>query len=282
MPRLIATVILVGFALIPVAARAQATALPRLELSTQVSTQTGNQHAATWSPRLTFAVAPLSALEVTADLRPTTADAWGTRSSAQSYGLHLRQTLWSRGRLQVFGVVGGGREHTTVSFRGRVLETRDGMVTYGPYQFSEDTMALHIGTAVQFEASPYLALRSDLRLAVGQDAGLRGMIGGVIPLGRRFQADSSRANPLAGHDSLANGMAIGAATGGVALGLTSGVYAGIFCGETNDCGVASAALVIVGTVTGAALGGVVGAVVDSLIIHTTPTSTSAAVAVRWR
>ena len=281
MPRLIATVIVVGFALVPTGARAQAAALPRLELSTQVSTQTGNPHAAT-SPRLTLTVAPLSALEVTADLRPTTVDEWGMQSSAQSYDLHLRQTLWSRGRLQVFGVVGGGLEHTTSSFPSRVLETRDGMVTSGPFRFSEETMALHIGTAVQFEASPYLALRSDLRTTIGQDAGLRGMIGGVIPLGRKFQADPRRANLLAGHDGLANGMAIGAATGGVALGLSAGVYAGIFCGETDDCGVASAALVIVGTVTGAALGGVVGAVVDSLIIHTTPTSARAAVAVRWR
>jgi hypothetical protein len=281
MPRTFVGLLVASLVAAPAIARAQTQDWPKSELSAQISTQTGSNQAITWSPRLTMRVAPLSALELTADFRPMTGDEFGTRVGSQSYGLHLRQTLWSRGRVQVFGVVGAGGERVHYFFPGRTITGRDGPEVIAPAEFSDTGLAVHIGTAVQFEASRFLALRADLRTTLSDEGGLRAMVGGVVPLGGRFKADPAGGNLRAGHDSLTNGIAIGAGTGAVISGLGAGFLVTVLC-EQDDCLEAATGAVVVAAVAGAALGGVVGGVVDSLIIRTKPGGASASVAVRWR
>ena len=283
MARIFTAALAAGLALVPMAASAQdPPAPPGTELGAQVSMQTGQQGGLTWTPRVSLSLLPLTSLDITADIRPPHGDAFDTRRSSQSIGLHVRQTLWSRGRWQVFGVVGAGGEHTTTFFPGRTIEGRDGPVTFAPSEFSETGLAVHIGPAVQVEVSPRLALRADLRTTLSQEGGLRAMVGAIVPLGGRFQADSTRANPRAGHDSLTNGIAIGAGTGALVSAGFAAFMMTVFCDQGDDCLAATTGAVIVASVAGAGLGGVVGAVVDSLIIRAKPGGGSASIGVRWR
>lgn len=184
MPRPIATVILVGFALVPAAARAQVPDPPRAELGVQVSAQTGERGAPSWSPRITFNLTPATALEVAADVRQPRVDAFATRTSGQWYALHLRQSLLQRGRLQVFGVVGAGAGETTQDFPGRTIGDRTGSITYPPSRYREYGFAAHVGAAAQYEAASRLAFRADVRATASERGGLRAMAGVVIPVGR--------------------------------------------------------------------------------------------------
>lgn len=68
--------------LIPAVAAAQETRLPRLEFAGHVSAQTGRRQSATWSPRISWNVTPLTAIEATADVSPTTDNPnWGRESA---------------------------------------------------------------------------------------------------------------------------------------------------------------------------------------------------------
>jgi hypothetical protein len=281
MARILTASLVAGLLCAPAGASAQAPDGPSAQLGGQVSMQTGQQHALTFTPRLTLPVSPLTAVDFTADLRPEHGDEFGTRFSSQSYGVHLRQVLWSGGRWKVFGVVGAGGERTTQSSPGRVTDGRFEPVVVGPYEFTDTGLAVHVGPAVQVEVSPRLALRGDLRATLSNDGGLRAMVGGVVPLGRRFAADSSRGNLRAGHDSLSNGIAIGAGTGALTAGAFAAFISTVLC-ETDDCLAGTTAAVITAGVAGAGIGGVVGAVIDSLIVRKEPGGVSAGVAVRWR
>ena len=184
MPRLIATIILVGFALVPAAARAQVPDPPRAEIGVQVSGQTGERGALSWSPRITFNLAPATALEVAADVRRPRADVFATRTSGQWYALHLRQSLLQRGRLQVFGVIGAGAGETTWDFPGRTIEVRNGSITYPPSRYRDYGFAAHVGAAAQYEVAARLAVRADVRATASESGGLRAMAGVVTPVGR--------------------------------------------------------------------------------------------------
>jgi hypothetical protein len=195
--------------------------------------------------------------------------------------VHLRQVLWSGGRWQVFGVVGAGGERTTTRFPGGVTDGRFGPIVIAPSEFTDTGLAVHVGPAVQVEVSPRLALRADLRATLSNNGGVRAMVGGVVPVGRPFAADASRGNLRAGHDSLTNGIAIGAGTGAVVAAGFAAFISTVLC-ESDDCLAGTTAAVITAGAAGAGIGGVVGAVVDSLIIRAKPGSASASVAVRWR
>jgi hypothetical protein len=104
---------------------AQTPAVPSAELGGQVSMQTGQQSALTFTPRLTLRLSPLTSVDVTADIRPEHDGEFGNRTSSQSYGVHVRQVLWSGGRWQVFGVVGAGGERATHRVPGYVFEARE-------------------------------------------------------------------------------------------------------------------------------------------------------------
>lgn len=264
MPRLIATVIFLGCALAPAGAWAQAPSPPKAELGLQASMQTGERNALSWSPRFSLTLTPTSALEFTADVRPARSDPRKVRTSSQWYSVHLRQTLFQRGRWQVSGVVGAGGGQTTMSFPGETVDFGHGMVVYAPGTFREAGLAAHVGAAAQYEVSGRFALRADVRATASDSGGLRAMIGGVVPLGRRFPADSSRKNLMDDYDSVANGLVIGAASGAAVTAALAGFYSVLLC-EQDDCDSFFAGAVVVGAAIGTGVGGVLGGVIDSLI-----------------
>lgn len=264
MPRHIATVILAGLALAPAAASAQSPPPPRVEFGVQASTQTGERRSLSWSPRFTLTLTPASALEFTADIRPPRSDSFSTRTSGQWYAIHLRQLLYQRGRWQLSGVVGAGGGQTTQAFAGRTIEGRDGPVTYPPSRYREWGLAGHVGASAQYEISGRLAVRADVRATASENGGLRAMVGGVVPIGRRFRADSTRENLMDEHDSLTNGLVIGAASGAATTAALAGVYSLLLC-EQDDCDGFFVGSVLVGAAIGTAIGAVLGGVIDSLI-----------------
>lgn len=264
MLHLIATVTFLGFSLVPAGAWAQAPSPPQAELGLQASIQTGERQALSWSPRFSLRLTPTSALEFTADVRPARSDPFAVRTSSQWYGVHLRQMLFQRGRWQVSGVVGGGGRQTTTAFPGQTINHGNGVVVYPPGTFREAGFAAHVGAAAQYEVSGRLAVRADVRATASNSGGLRAMIGGVVPLDRRFPADSSRQNLMDDYDSVANGLVIGAASGAAATAALAGFYSVVFC-EQDDCGGVFVGAVLVGAAIGTAVGGVLGGVIDSLI-----------------
>jgi hypothetical protein len=264
MPRLITTITVLGFALAPAGAWAQAPGPPQTELGVQASMQTGERHALSWSPRFTLSLTPKSALEFTADVRPARSDPSAVRTSSQWYAVHLRQLLFQRGRWQLYGVVGAGAGQTTQAFPGGTIDVGNGsVVTFPPGRFREAGLAAHVGAAAQYEVAGRLAVRADVRATASNTGGLRAMIGGVVPIGRRFRADSSRTN-LMDDDSLANGLVIGAASGAATTAALAGFYSVLLC-EQDDCDGFFVSSVLVGAAIGTAIGGVLGGVIDSLI-----------------
>jgi len=260
-------------------------ALPRIELGTQVSTEASERWPVSWSPRITFNFTPLTAIEGTVDLQHPTTEAFGIRSSGQHVSVHLRQALWASGRWQIFGVFGAGIGRTVIESSGQTL----GTVVFPPSRFTETEPAVHVGQAVQFDAARWLSLRADVRLAISENGGLRGMVGGVVPLGR-LAALGTRQQALAERDSLANGLAIGAATGAVTGGVFFGLMGWALC-EDDPCDRFALATGTFGAVSGATVGGLVGALIDSLIkgkpaVKVTPgvgnTSRGGQVTVTWR
>lgn len=264
MPRLIATVTFLGFALAPAGAWAQTPSLPQAELGVQASIQTGERHALSWSPRFSLTLTPTSALEFTADVRPARSDPSAVRTSSQWYAVHLRQLLFQRGRWQVSGVVGAGGGQTTMAFPGQTIDYGSRTVIFAPGEFRDAGFAAHVGAAAQYEVSGRLAVRADVRATASNSGGLRAMIGGVVPLGRRFRADSARTNLMDEYDSLTNGLVIGAASGAASTAALAGFYSVLLC-EQDDCGGFFVGAVLAGAAIGTAVGGVLGGVIDSLI-----------------
>jgi len=160
----------------PGLALAQPPAPPSVEVGVQASIQIEQEAARAWSPRITLNLTPTTALEGTADIRPAQQTSFA-RLSGQAYSLHWRQTLFTSGRWQVFGVLGAGG--------GRLVHDVPDIPDVSPaYTYVDSGLAAHLGPAVQFEAARWLALRADLRLTAGNGSGIRGMVGAVVPLGR--------------------------------------------------------------------------------------------------
>ncbi len=234
--------------------------LPRVELGAQASVQTGQSGAVTWSPRLTLSLAPLTAIEGSADIRRSNSDPFGTRVSSQAYTLHWRQTLVTAGRWKVFGVLGVGGSRQVLEFPEQIIAGPDGPEIFPPHTFVDRGLAVQLGPAVQFEAAPWLALRADLRLDASDNGGLRGMVGAVLPVGR-YRQDVAVAE---GRDSLKNGIIIGAVTGALGGGALFTWAARVFC-ESDPCDPFAGAAFLLGAASGAAAGGLMGAMMDSLI-----------------
>ena len=264
MPRLIATVTFLGFALAPAGAWAQAPGPPKAELGLQASMLTGERNALSWSPRFSLTLTPTSALEFTADVRPARSDPSKVRTSSQWYAVHLRQMLFQRGRWQVSGVVGAGGGQTTEAFPGETINYGNGVVIYPPRTFRHAGFAAHVGAAAQYEISGRLAVRADVRATDSNSGGLRAMIGGVVPLGRRFAADSSRKNLMDDYDSVTNGLVLGAASGAAVTAALAGFLSVALC-DQNDCDGLFVGAALAGAAIGTGVGGVLGGVIDSLI-----------------
>jgi hypothetical protein len=246
--------------LLPAVAAAQETRTPRLEFAAHVSGQTGRQNSATWSPRITWNVTPLSAIEATADFSPTNNDPnWGRRS-ARGYSLHLRQSLLTRSRWQVFGVLGVGSSETHTTFARHIVTVGDYSWDIPEQTIEETSVAVHVGPAAQVQVAPWLSLRADVRLTLSENnSGLRGMIGAVVPVG------TLPPNPkFTQRDRLSNGIRNGAVTGVVSGGVLYAWGALALC-DTDDCGTFALSAITFGTVSGAVVGGLIGAMVDSLI-----------------
>lgn len=245
--------------LIPAVAAAQETRMPRVEFGAHVSGQTVRQTSATWSPRISWNVTPLTAIEATADFSPMTDDPnWGRRS-ARGYSLHLRQSLLARGRWQVFGVLGVGGSSSTTTFPRHIFTVGDYTWDIPEQTIEETGVAVHVGPAAQVQVAPWLSLRADVRLTLSHASGLRGMIGAVVPVGTRPPDPKFRQR-----DRLSNGIRNGAVTGAISGGALYAWGAWALC-DRNDCGRFALSAITFGTVSGAVVGGLIGGMVDSLI-----------------
>lgn len=231
MSRFITTAIALVAAL-PGIALAQPPDPPKIEWGVQASTQTGEEGATTWSPRLTVNFTPLTAIEASADFRQPKASPFGTRTTGQAYTLHWRQTLFTSGRWQVFGVFGAGGTRRVYKFPEQIFEGRDGPQVIPAHSFVESGLAVQIGPAVQVEVARWLALRGDLRLTLSDHGGLRGMVGAAVPVGRFRAGDrlglSRSTPPLAAWQRVKPGSEVWITTASGALmhGEVSGISAG--------------------------------------------------------
>lgn len=246
-------------ALVPGLAAAQTAEPPRFEIGAQVSGQTSERSAITWTPRLTFNLRPDSALEFSADVRQPRRDPFRQEESGQTASMHLRQTLWENARWQVAGVVGGGVRRAAIFSPGYTVQRPDGPVTFPDSRFVEYGMAAHIGPTVQLQAAKRLLVRADVRMEFSDRTGVRGMIGAAVPLGQLPAGSRARLRPA---DSLVNGTSIGAGVGAVSGALAGAFLAAVFC--EDDCTAGGIAFVSVTTVTGTAVGGLLGAIIDAV------------------
>lgn len=243
----------------PDVAFAQDAEPPRLEIGGQMSGQTGERAAVAWTPRLTVNLRPDTALELSADLRQPLDDPLRATESGRGGSVHLRQTLWEGGRWQLFGVVGGGVRRTSLHFPGYTEVGPAQPRTFHPSRFVEWGSAAHIGPAVQAQVARRLMLRADVRMEFSESAGLRGMIGAAIPLGALPAGTRARQRPA---DSLVNGVAIGSGVGALSGALAGALLAAVFC--EDDCAAGGIAFVSAATVTGTAVGGLLGAIIDAV------------------
>jgi hypothetical protein len=156
-------------------------------VSVQVSRKIEGPASLTWSPRITLNLTHLTAIEGTADILKSYVEPYegGTRTSSRGFSAHWRQTLFTSGRWQFFGVLGAGVNRVEQNYPERVFQGRDGPVVTPAYTFIDSEFVAHVGPGVQVELAPWLALRGDVRLTVGDNnGGVRGMVGAVIPIGR--------------------------------------------------------------------------------------------------
>ena len=182
-------------AVMPRVALAQPPNPPGVELGAQVSKKIDDAGGASWTPRITFNLTHLTALEGTAEIRKSFENEFGTRTSARGYSGHWRQTLYTSGRWQVFGALGAGINRVEQNFPEQILQGRDGPVVIPASTFVDSNFVAHLGPGVQVELAPWIALRGDVRLTVGDNnGGIRGMVGGVIPIGR-FRAGTRPTGP---------------------------------------------------------------------------------------
>ena len=245
-------------ALSPGLAAAQSAEPPRVEIGAQVSGQTAERSAITWTPRLTVNFRPDSALEFSTDIRQPTTDPFRQKKSGQAVLVHLRQTLWEDGRWQVSGVVGGGVRRSTIFFPGYTVNRPDGPLTFPDSQFVQYDTDAHIGPTVQLQVAKRLLVRADVRLEFSDHTGFRGMIGAAVPLGQLPAGSRARQRPA---DSLVNGVAIGTGAGALTGALAGAFLAAVFC--EDDCTASGIAFVSVTTATGTAVGGLLGAIIDA-------------------
>lgn len=246
----------------PALAVAQTAEPPQVEIGAQISGQTHERSAITWTPRLSLTLRPDSALEFSADIRQPTTDPFRQKESGQAVSMHLRQTLWEDGRWQVSGVVGGGVRRSTIFFPSYTVSRPDGPITYPDSTFVEYGAAAHIGPAVQVQVAKRLLLRGDVRLEFSDQTGFRGMVGAAVPIGTMPAGSRARQRPA---DSLVNGTAIGASVGAVTGALAGAFLAAVFC--EDDCTASGIAFVSVTTVTGTGVGGLLGAIIDAVKRH---------------
>jgi hypothetical protein len=189
-------------AAMPAAAAAQPPRPPAVEVGVQVSKKIEDPAPIAWSPRVTVNLSHLTAVEGTADLLKSFEPEFegGTRTSSRGFAVHWTQTLFTSGRWQVFGVLGAGMNRVEQDFPERVFQGRDGPEVMPAHTFVDTEPVAHLGPAVQVEVAPWLALRGDVRLTIGDNnGGVRGMVGGVIPIGRYRAGDrpTGPAPPLA-------------------------------------------------------------------------------------
>ena len=176
-------------AVMPGVALAQPPGPPVVEVGAQVSKKIGGpeQVPVTWSPRVTLNLTHLTAIEGTADIQKSFVEGYegAPRTSSRGFSAHWRQTLFTSGRWQVFGVLGAGINRVEQNYPERIFQGRDGPEVMPAFTFVDSEPVAHLGPAVQVELARWLALRGDVRLTVGDNnGGLHGMVGGVIPIGR--------------------------------------------------------------------------------------------------
>ena len=188
----------------PSAALAQPPGPPAVEVGVQVSRKIAEPAVVpvSWSPRVTLNLTHLTAIEVTADIQNAFMEEFegSPRTSARGFSAHWRQTLFTSGRWQVFGVLGAGMNRVEQNYPERIFQGRDGPEVMPAFTFVDSEPVVHLGPGVQVEVAPWLALRGDVRLTVGDNnGGVRGMVGAVIPLGRFRAGDrpTGAALPLA-------------------------------------------------------------------------------------
>jgi hypothetical protein len=311
----------VALAALPGQALAQPPRPAAAEVGAHVSRRIDDPAPITWSPRVTLNLTHVTAIEGTADIQKTFGPEYedGPRTSARGFGVHWRQALFTSGRWQIFGMLGAGLNRGEQNFPERILQGRDGPEVMPAFTFVNTDPVAHLGPAVQVELAPWFALRGDVRLTIGDNNGaLRGMVGGVVPIGRFRAGDrpTGPAPPLAawqrvkpgrevwvttgsgslvhgeiaaisdstltvrqesgdvtirldevrlveGRDSLKNGFFIGGASGGIAGGVLFGWAASTFC--EGACDSVEGVAVLFGAASGAAVGGLLGMMVDGLI-----------------
>lgn len=169
----------------PGLAVAQPPAPPALELGGQISRKIDDPARETLTGRITVNLAPVTALEGTADIVRSFGNEFGTDTSGRGFSGHWRQTLVASGPWQVFGVLGAGTNRVEQKFPEQIIQGRDGPEVVPASTFVNTDFVVHFGPGVQVELAPWLALRGDLRLTIGDNnGGVRGMIGGVVPVGR--------------------------------------------------------------------------------------------------
>lgn len=246
-------------ALTPGLTSAQVVEPPRLEIGGQVSAQTTERSAFTWTPRLTLNLRPDTALEFSAEFREPTTDPFRQEESGHAVSVHLRQTLMEHGPWQVAGVVGGGVRRASIFFPGYTIDGPGGPRTYPDSRFVEYGATAHIGPAVQLQVAKRLLLRGDVRLEFSDQTGFRGMLGAAVPIGRLPAGSRARQKPA---DSLVNGVAIGTGVGAVTGALAGAFLAAVFC--EDDCTAGGIAFVSVTTATATAVGGLLGAIIDGV------------------
>jgi len=179
-------------AALPGVALAQPPSPPAVEVGAYASKKIDDRARVTWSPRITLNLAHLTAIEGTADIQNPFGPEFegGPRTSARGLGAHWRQTLFTSGRWQIFGVLGAGMNRVEQDVPDRIIEGRNGPEVIPAHTLVNTDPVVHFGPAVQVELAPWLALRSDVRLTIGDNnGGLRGMMGGVIPIGRLRAGD---------------------------------------------------------------------------------------------
>jgi hypothetical protein len=178
----------------PGIALAQSHHQPFVELGAQVSKRSDVAPGA-WALHLAVPLKPGRAIEVTADTRKSylgdipmsyLGRDENARISVREFGVQWRQTVFTSGRLRIFGVVGGGRNRVETDVPGRIVPGRE----RGFDTFVDSEFVAHLGPAVQVELAPWLALRGDVRGTLGEHSGgVRGMVGAVIPIRRSGGSD---------------------------------------------------------------------------------------------
>lgn len=165
---------------IPGIAFAQPPRHPIVELGAQVSKKTSDSGLVGQALRLTVPLKRRTAIEATADIQTSSE----RETSEREFSVQWRQTVFASGRLQIFGVLGGGRNRVQTDVPERAYELPDGRRFVEPAHTSvASEFVAHLGPAVQVELARWLALRGDLQGIIGErDSGVRGMVGAVIQI----------------------------------------------------------------------------------------------------